>query len=332
MPRKNQPKSTPAPKPASTPKPTPPPLTPAQKTQMRRDSIPGDDCMPRKNQPKSTPAPKPAPPPLTPAQKTKLRLAEIPGLVLFDDVFMRQVFSDNIPAAQCLINIILGRTDLRVESVQTQYTISNLRGRGVCLDIFCKDSIGRLFNVEVQNPSKGAHPKRARYNSAVMDTSNALVGDQFENLPETYVIFITREDYFGEGDPIYRIDRTLTKYNRLFGDEAHIIYVNGTYTGNDAVGKLMHDFHCTKASDMNYHVLAERVQYLKETRGGQEQMCEAMQKLFNVELYDYRVNDKIQVIQMLMDKYKSSFTKAFEDAGVDPDIAPAVKQAFGMTP
>ncbi len=288
--------------------------------------------MPRKNQPKSTPTLKPAPPPLTPAQKTKLRLAEIPGLVLFDDVFMRQVFSDNIPAAQCLINIILGRTDLRVESVQTQYTISNLRGRGVCLDIFCKDSIGRLFNVEVQNPSKGAHPKRARYNSAIIDANTPLIGGECEDLPETYVIFITREDYFGEGDPIYRIDRTLTKYNRLFGDEAHIIYVNGTYTGNDAVGKLMHDFHCVNASDMIYKELAEQVRYLKETKEGRGKMCEAMQKLFNVELYDYRVNEKVQEINRLMFKLHLSLTDAYDVADVAPDIAPDVKMTLGMTP
>ena len=295
--------------------------------------------MPKKKQPKpgskANAAPKPQPAPkltLTPAQKTQMRRDSIPGLILFDDVFMNQVFLNNIPAAQCLINIILSRTDLRVVRVEVQYTVSNLLGRGVRLDIFCEDSTGKLYDIEVQNPSEGAHPKRARYNSAVMDTSNALIGDQFENLPETYVIFITREDYFGKGDPLYWIDRTLRNYNSLFGDEAHIIYVNGTYTGNDPVGKLMHDFHCTKASDMNYNVLAERVQYLKETKGGQEQMCEAMQKLVDVELFECRVNNKSEVIQMLMDNFNLTFEKAFEMAKVEDDIAPTVREAFGKNP
>ncbi len=32
-------------------------------------------------------------------------------------------------------------------------------------------------------------------------------------------------------------------------DEAHIIYANGTYRGDDSVGRLMHDCFCTKKAD-----------------------------------------------------------------------------------
>ena len=249
---------------------------------------------------------------------------------------MNQVFLNNIPAAQCLINIILGRTDLRVVRAEVQYTVSNLLGRGVRLDIFCEDSTGKLYDIEVQNPSEGAHPKRARYNSAVMDTSNALIGDQFENLPETYVIFITREDYFGKGDALYRFDRMDTKYHMQFGDEAHIIYVNGTYTGNDPVGKLISDFHCTSASDMNYKELAERVHYLKETEEGREEMCKVMQDLmddsYDEGCYDTLVKDKIQEINRAMVKLRYTLDEAYDYAEVDDDIAPAVREALGMKP
>ena len=51
----------------------------------------------------------------------------------------------------------------------------------------------------------------------------------------------------------------------LFGDEAHILYWERHRYRRRPVGKLMHDFHCTSASDMNYKDLAERVHYLKET-------------------------------------------------------------------
>jgi hypothetical protein len=55
-----------------------------------------------------------------------------------------------------------------------------------------------------------------------------------------------------------------------FGDGSHIVYVNGRYKGNDAIGKLIHDFWCKNPDDMNYSQLAEGVRYYKEVEGGRE--------------------------------------------------------------
>ena len=68
---------------------------------------------------------------------------------------------------------------------------------------------------------------------------------------------------FKKGKPLYKIDRYVDG-EELFNDEAHIIYVNGEYKGNDPIGDLMHDFHCKKADDMKSKLLAERTRYLKE--------------------------------------------------------------------
>ena len=48
------------------------------------------------------------------------------------------------------------------------------------------------------------------------------------------------------------------------------------------LGRLMHDFHCTKAEDMYSEVLAKRVRVLKETREGVETMCKEMDKIYQV--------------------------------------------------
>ena len=52
---------------------------------------------------------------------------------------------------------------------------------------------------------------------------------------------------------------------KYFEDGEHILYVNGEYRGDSAIGKLMHDFNCTKADDMNFELMAERTRYLKES-------------------------------------------------------------------
>ena len=55
-------------------------------------------------------------------------------------------------------------------------------------------------------------------------------------------------------------------------DGSYLFYVNGEYEGDDPVGRLMHDFRCTRAEDMYYPVLAERVRYLKESEEGKKFM------------------------------------------------------------
>ena len=51
----------------------------------------------------------------------------------------------------------------------------------------------------------------------------------------------------------------------MFGDGLHILYVNGEYQDVETpVGRLMHDFYCTKSEDMYSKVLADEVKYLKE--------------------------------------------------------------------
>ena len=57
-----------------------------------------------------------------------------------------------------------------------------------------------------------------------MNTLNP--GENFEKLPETYVIFITRKDVLGYDLPIYHIGRSIKEMDEDFKDESHIIYVN----------------------------------------------------------------------------------------------------------
>lgn len=47
---------------------------------------------------------------------------------------------------------------------------------------------------------------------------------------------------------------------------------------SDPVGKLMHDFRCTSSVDMFYQELANPVSHFKETEGGRNQVCEAMEE------------------------------------------------------
>lgn len=97
---------------------------------------------------------------------------------------------------------------------------------------------------------------------------------------ETYVIFITENDVLKKNLPLYHIERKVLETDELFDDGSHIIFVNGQYTNHDTeIGKLMHDFRCTNADDMNYPTLAKKVRYFKETKGGNSAMCKMMEDM-----------------------------------------------------
>ena len=114
-----------------------------------------------------------------------------------------------------------------------------------------------------------------------MDMNTLNPGRNFDELPESYVIFITREDVLGYGLPIYHVERKIEETNDNFKDESHIIYVNSRKQEDTELGKLMHDFHCKDASEMYSKILAERVYELKETKKGVELMCREMEELYN---------------------------------------------------
>ena len=138
-----------------------------------------------------------------------------------------------------------------------------------------------MYNIEIQRNDKGAGVKRARYNSSLIDANVTEPGDQYQELNETYVIFITENDVLGENLPIYHFDRIIRETGKMFNDESHIVYVNSQIKDETALGKLMHDFACTNAKDMYYEVLADRVHYFKEDEKGVAVMCKAMEDMRN---------------------------------------------------
>lgn len=83
----------------------------------------------------------------------KKDLERLARLRLLDDDFMTKVFEDK-ECAEILLQIILERKDLKVLRVQVQYTVKNLKGRSVRLDILAVDETGKIYDIEVQRDVK----------------------------------------------------------------------------------------------------------------------------------------------------------------------------------
>ncbi|MBQ1875743.1 MAG: hypothetical protein II145_03440 [Selenomonas sp.] len=159
------------------------------------------------------------------------------------------------------------------------------------------------YDIEVQRANKGASARRARYHSSLMDAHDLREGQDFDELPDTCVIFITENDVLDEGKPIYKIERRIIGSNRPFNDGATIIYVNSTIQDNTPLGRLMHDFHCTEPDDMFYPELAAQARYFKKTDEGVKTMCKAMEDMRNET--EKRTKTKI-IIEMLKENLPAS--------------------------
>lgn len=97
-------------------------------------------------------------------------------------------------------------------------------------------------------------------------------GHDYEELPETYVIFITENDVLQRNLPIYNIDRYIGQNMELFKDSSHIIYVNSQIQDDTPLGKLMQDMYCTDPAKLNYKEFAPQMEFLKHSKDGEGEM------------------------------------------------------------
>ena len=222
---------------------------------------------------------------------------KIQEFTLFDDEFMTAVFNKNIESTELLLRIILEQ-NLKVTEVLTQYVVHNLYGHSIKMDIHAIGENGQEMDIEVQKDNSGAVPKRARYNSSLIDGNCLEAGKDYNKLPESWIIFITENDVLEGNLPIYHIERMIVETGQSFDDKAHIIYVNGAMEGDTPLGKLVHDFKCKEPDDMNYKELRNRANYYKKDEEGVERMSKIMQELVNEAVDEDRKSSAVKLLKL----------------------------------
>ena len=256
---------------------------------------------------------------------TKEQLEKLAKTTPIDDLAIRFMLRDNLELAELLCQTVLEETGLRVKSVRTQYDAS--RGgiaRAITMDVVIFDERDRVHNYEVQMDLGDMPPERVRYHCAVLDVEFLDAGQDFADLPDTFVVILCNHDPFGKGDPLYYVKRTVYRKSgevlEEYKDRQLIIYVNGDWRGDDALGRLMQDFHCKNPDDMYYAQMAEPFRTLTETREGQMYLTGLAADFYNDGLAEGEARGKAEGRQALM-------TEMIK-AGVDPAI---FAQVTGMS-
>lgn len=250
---------------------------------------------------------------MLPLDNSKLYLEKVKRLRLIDDIFFNICFDDNIECMNLLLRIVLNNKRISVTKVTTQKTMPNIYGRGVRFDVLATDG-EEFFECEVQRSDAGANPKRTRFHISMVDSREISKGTKFKQLPNIYVIFITENDVWGEGMPIYHVRKTIGKNGKNFDDGAHVVYVNGAYRDDSDIGKLMHDFFCEDPEDMYFEELKNRARIFKGTKGGQKTMCKVIEDLFKDEIKEERVEN----IKNVMKNFNVSAIRAMDVLKIPP--------------
>ena len=115
----------------------------------------------------------------------------------------------------------------RVEISKEKSIVYHPEYKGVRLDVYVKDEKQTRYNVEMQVEKKPALGKRSRYYQSQMDMEMLLSGEDYAELPNTYVIFICDFDPFGEGKYRYTLRMKCEESAEVkFVDGRTIVFLN----------------------------------------------------------------------------------------------------------
>ena len=168
--------------------------------------------------------------------------------------------------------------DLVVKEIKTQYSIRNLGTHSVVLDALAEDSRHKLYNLELQVADQDDHQKRVRYYQSNIDISYLDKGKNYEELPELYLIYMTKFDLFHLGQVKYTIYRGIAGTDVILDNGVHELYINAANHDGTVVAELMEFFTETGTRKQQFPELSGRIHYLKEEQEGVTRMCEAVRK------------------------------------------------------
>ena len=119
-----------------------------------------------------------------------------------NDRMFAAVLAGNPDLAQKMIETILGIQVDHVVCVNAQQILNfNVDTKSVRFDVYIKDQVGVVYDVEMQaspNDRKWL-PKRSRYYGSVIDTENVKEGTPYKEIQNSYIIFICTYDPFNGG-------------------------------------------------------------------------------------------------------------------------------------
>ena len=178
------------------------------------------------------------------------------------------------------LELILGVPIPKV-NVKTEHNILlSPDSKCVRLDVNARSEYDVNYNIEAQNSNEKNIIRRSRYYQAELDVSELKPGDDYNKLPDSYVIFICTFDPFDEGLYRYTFVERCEENGQPLGDGTCKIFLNTKGKNKDDVPKELvtflgyfedsSDTYVEKIDNKSISELHNRIVTLKKSREWEE--------------------------------------------------------------
>ena len=166
---------------------------------------------------------------------SKTPIKPIEEQTIKDNFLFEAVMKDGDNCKQ-FIELVLGKKISLLRIIDSAKSIFyRPEYHGVRLDVYVEDEAGSSYNIEMQ-VSYDSTELRARYYHSQMDMELLLSGHDYDELPDTYVIFICDYDPLQMGKFVYTIEskcKELPEYE--YHDGVHTIFLSTKGKNRDEV-------------------------------------------------------------------------------------------------
>ena len=125
----------------------------------------------------------------------------------FTDDFMFCKVMQNPDLCKRLIEMILADTIGKIAYISIQHNLKNYeQAKSVRFDVLVQTENGNLYDVEMQVSNENNIPKRMRFYQAAIDISFLDKGNFYNDLNDSFIIFICLFDVIGKNRPVYTFE------------------------------------------------------------------------------------------------------------------------------
>lgn len=207
------------------------------------------------------------------------RTKRLKELTIKDNFMFGAVMMDEDNCKGLLERVLEIQID-RVDVSKEKSIVYHPEYKGVRLDVYAKDEKQTRYNVEMQVERKPALGKRSRYYQSQMDMEMLLTGEDYTELPNTYVIFICDFDPFGDGLYRYSTGMVCEETGKSVSDGVKTVYLNAHGRNRDGIPEELLQFldyvkntgrtEGISTTDSFVRHLQDSIDKIKQNRGMEE--------------------------------------------------------------
>ena len=202
-------------------------------------------------------------------------------LTFSNDFLFCKILETKTELCKELVELIFGRKVKEIRNVRSQFSLKQtVKGRGVRFDIIFEDEDNIIYDFEMQTTGSHNLPKRTRYYQAMLDTSSIEQGIDYEELPQSYIVFICTFNPFEAGRHLYTFENRCTEEPALrLDDKTQKVFLCTEGDKNDVGQEIMEFLDYVAGRKLEGNLAKELDAEVRSAREKEEWRAEYMQNM-----------------------------------------------------